>query len=74
MSLLDQGTREDAPTCETPRNCVWEYVDQWELIEGRDCVELSENGVSLGSATKTEHIPDLPDSPDMLFDAEPQRI
>jgi kinesin family protein 11 len=35
-SLLEKGTREDAPTGTTPRKRVWEYPDQWKLTKPRD--------------------------------------
>ena len=37
-SLIDQGTREDLPTGNTPRKRVWQYTDDWELTKDRDTV------------------------------------
>ncbi|KAH9079433.1 kinesin-domain-containing protein [Lactarius deliciosus] len=37
-SLIDQGTREDTPTGNTPRKRVWQYTDDWELTKDRDTV------------------------------------
>jgi len=37
-SLIDQGTREDLPTGNTPRKRIWQYTDDWELTKDRDTV------------------------------------
>ena len=37
-SLVDQGSREDLPTGNTPRKRVWQYTDNWELTKDRDAV------------------------------------
>ncbi|KDQ09272.1 hypothetical protein BOTBODRAFT_191177 [Botryobasidium botryosum FD-172 SS1] len=36
--LLEDGTREDTPTGQTPRKRAFEYVDSWELTKPRDVV------------------------------------
>jgi kinesin family protein 11 len=37
-SLVDQGSREDAPTGSTPRKRVWQYTDNWELTKDRETI------------------------------------
>jgi kinesin family member 11 len=37
-SLIDQGSREDTPTGNTPRKRVWQYTDSWELTKDRDTI------------------------------------
>ncbi|OCH94988.1 kinesin-domain-containing protein [Obba rivulosa] len=36
QSLVEEGTKEDAPTGSTPRKRAWNYQDEWELTKPRD--------------------------------------
>jgi len=53
QSLLDQATREDAPTGMTPRKRNWEYVDNWELTKNRDVILQSWRETTTSANTTT---------------------
>ncbi|KAF7976325.1 hypothetical protein HWV62_7048 [Athelia sp. TMB] len=67
LALVEEGTREDQATGQTPIKRAWQYVDQWELTGSRDTVlkKWRQQGVSnVGSETfVAEHLP-LPEDDD----------
>ncbi|TDL27500.1 kinesin-domain-containing protein [Rickenella mellea] len=36
QSILERGTKDDAPTGATPRKRAWDYVGEWELTKSRE--------------------------------------